>query len=146
MWRTLLLAFTLTFVFAADEHCPAYPESKRDFDKAQFKKEKAFQAFSLNSRKEQHLALQLSASRNFIDDYIFGKMVTDGVEPAPLASDEEILRRLSLDLTGRIPSPDLIVNFLSDADPNKRSKLVDSLMASDAFTDYWTFIYGNHFE
>jgi len=35
-------------------------------------------------------------------------MVNDGVESAPLATDAEIVRRLSVDLTGRIPSPELV--------------------------------------
>ena len=113
MWRAILASFLVSFAFAGDDHCPGYPESQRISDRAQFQKEKAFYAFSANSGKQpKHLALQLSASANFIDDFIFGKMVTDGVEPAPLATDEEIIRRLSLDLTGRIPAPDLILNFL----------------------------------
>ena len=42
--------------------------------------------------------------RNFIDNFIFDKMRADGVSPAPLSSDSEFLRRVSLDLTGRLPS------------------------------------------
>src|SRR6266849_3447245 len=101
MLRLILSAFLLAFAFAGDDHCPAYPESQRLADQAHFQKERVFYSSSLDNGKQRHLALQLSASSNFIDDYIFGKMVTDGVEPAPLASDTEIVRRLSLDLTGR---------------------------------------------
>jgi Protein of unknown function (DUF1549)/Protein of unknown function (DUF1553) len=144
MWRIILLSIVAATAFAADEHCPAYPESQRRSDQLQLKKEQAAFAFAKTQRK--HVALTLSASNNFIDDYIFGKMVTDGVESASPASDAEIVRRLSLDLTGRIPSPELVLSFLNDTDPNKRAKLVDSLIASDAFTDYWTFIFGNQFE
>ena len=147
MRRLILMFFVLTGAFAGDDpHCPAYPETRRISDREQVEKEQAFFAFSDGGKQARHTALQLSASNNFIDDYIFGKMVRDGVESAGLASDAEILRRLSLDLTGRIPSPELVTSFINDGDPNKRAKLVDSLMASDAFIDYWTFIYGNLFE
>jgi len=78
-------------------------------DCVQFQKERAAYAFSARRANEQrHNALQLSTSNNFIDDYVFGKMVNDGVESAPLATDAEIVRRLSVDLTGRIPSPELV--------------------------------------
>src|SRR5689334_16969900 len=44
--------------------------------------------------------------RNYIDDFVFKKMERDHVLKAGLASDQEFLRRISLDLTGRIPKPD----------------------------------------
>src|SRR5712692_2349883 len=43
--------------------------------------------------------------RNFIDTEIFGKLATLNVASAPLSTDGEFLRRVTLDLTGRIPSP-----------------------------------------
>src|SRR5438046_5373779 len=46
----------------------------------------------------------LMPRKNFIDDYIFGRMERDGVKPAPLSSDFEFLRRVYFDLTGRPPS------------------------------------------
>ena len=42
--------------------------------------------------------------RNFIDDEIFGRMKRDGIPHAPLATDSEFIRRVKLDLAGRIPS------------------------------------------
>src|SRR5260221_307100 len=44
-------------------------------------------------------------SVNYIDDEIFGKMKTDGIQSAAISSDEEFLRRVTLDLTGQIPDP-----------------------------------------
>src|SRR5258706_9986007 len=105
MWPIILVSIVAATAFAADEHCPAYPESQRRSDQLQVQKEQAAYAFAKSQPK--HVALKLSASNNFIDDYLFGKMVTDGVESAPLASDAEIVRRLSLDMTGRLPSPEL---------------------------------------
>ncbi len=64
---------------------------------------------------------------NFIDEYVFGKMERDGIAPAPLASDTEFFRRIHLDLTGRLPEPEEIREFLADTDPDKRSRVIDSL-------------------
>ena len=89
--------------------------------------------------------IQTLAGNNFIDDYIVDKMARAGVEPAPLTSDNEILRRLSLDLTGRIPSIDRVESFVADANPAKRARLIDELISSEAFVDYWTSFFLNHF-
>jgi hypothetical protein len=48
--------------------------------------------------------------------------------PSPRADDAEFLRRAYLDLTGRIPAPSAVHEFLSDKDPDKRRKLIDRLM------------------
>lgn len=85
--------------------------------------------------------------KNYIDDYIFGKMEGDHVPHALLASDLEFLRRVYLDLTGRIPEPEAIRNFVKDPDPGKRDKLIDSLVEphryafedNDPFVDRWTY-------
>src|SRR5437868_6592623 len=42
--------------------------------------------------------------KNFVDDYIFNRMAGAGIQSSPLASDAEFLRRVTLDLTGRIPA------------------------------------------
>ena len=44
--------------------------------------------------------------RNLIDRFIFQKIERDGIPHAPLSTDREFLRRVQLDLTGRIPSPE----------------------------------------
>ena len=68
--------------------------------------------------------------RNFIDEFIFSKMQRDGIPHAGLSSDAEFLRRLHLDLTGRLPEPEAIRKFLADTDPAKRDKMIDALMAT----------------
>ena len=80
---------------------------------------------------------------NFIDDEIFGKMQQDGIAPAPLSSDTEFLRRVMLDLTGQVPTPDVVKAFLADTAPDKRAKKIDQLIASDAFNDRWTLWFGD---
>ncbi len=77
--------------------------------------------------------------RNFIDDEILGKMERDKVPHAPLASDQEFIRRIKLDLSGRIPSPAEAREFLADNAPDKRSALIDRLVGSPEFVDKWAY-------
>jgi hypothetical protein len=53
--------------------------------------------------------------------------------PAPPAADAEFLRRVTLDLTGTIPTADEVRAFLADRDPAKRTKLIDRLLASPGY-------------
>lgn len=81
--------------------------------------------------------------RNFIDDEILSRLQAEGVPAAPLSSDEEFLRRVSLDLTGRIPSAGEIRSFLADPDPDKRNRVIDRLLSSGAFLDKWSLWLGD---
>lgn len=81
------------------------------------------------------------ARRNFIDQFLFARMEKDGVPPAPVATDHEFIRRVYLDLTGRIPSSQQVRDFVADPDPAKRDKLIDTLLASDAFVDKWAYFF-----
>jgi hypothetical protein len=103
-------------------------------------------AGSLSAQHRRSTQQQYFVAANYIDDFIFGKMSDDGVAWAPLSDDAEFLRRVSLDLTGRIPTPADIRQFVSDNSSNKRSALIESLMSSAAFEDYWTSFFANHFE
>lgn len=84
--------------------------------------------------------------RNFIDEEIFARLEAEGVPAAPLSTDEEFLRRVTLDLTGRIPSPADIRAFVADTDPDKRNKWIDRLLASEEFIDKWTLWLGDLFQ
>src|SRR5436189_4376029 len=75
--------------------------------------------------------------KNFVDEHIFGRIERDHIPHAPLAGDEEFLRRVYLDATGNLPTPDQVRPFLADKDANKRDKLIDSLIGTEAFTDQW---------
>jgi hypothetical protein len=87
--------------------------------------------------------LLMPPSHNFIDDAIFGKMKRDGIQWTVAAGDEELLRRVTLDLTGEIPDPETVKAFLADHSPGKREALVDRLLASEAFSDRWTMWLGD---
>jgi hypothetical protein len=81
--------------------------------------------------------------KNFIDDAIFNRMASAGIRSAPLSSDAEFLRRVTLDLTGRIPSGAEVDAFLADTNPAKRDRLVDSLVGTPEFIDKWTMFFGD---
>ncbi|WP_435016839.1 DUF1549 and DUF1553 domain-containing protein [Tundrisphaera sp. TA3] len=84
--------------------------------------------------------------RNFIDDALFRRLESLKVPPSPEAGDAAFLRRVSLDLTGQQPTPDRIREFLKDVDPDKRVKLVDTLLASRDFTRFWQIKLGDMLE
>src|SRR5438093_13683352 len=84
--------------------------------------------------------------KNFIDDAVFSRMATAGIQSAPLASDVEFLRRVTLDLTGRIPSGADVVTFTADTNPSKRDAKVDELIGSPEFIDRWTMFFGDLFK
>ena len=80
--------------------------------------------------------------KNFVDEFIFGRIERDNIPHAPLANDEEFLRRAYLDLTGLLPTPDQVLTFLADTDPSKRDELIDSLIGTEEFADQWAYHYG----
>ena len=79
--------------------------------------------------------------RNFIDEQIFGRMERDKVPHAPLATDEEFIRRAYIDATGIQPPPEKVREFLANKDPQKRDKLVDSLLGAQEFAEQWTWFW-----
>lgn len=80
-------------------------------------------------RPEWHIAVR-------IDELLAADWARDGIAPAPDATDAEFLRRASLDLTGVIPTVGEARVFLADADPHKRHKLIDRLLASSLHADH----------
>jgi len=87
----------------------------------------------------------IEARSNFIDQRLFLKMAADNVKPAPVSSDAEFLRRVTLDLTGRIPTPEAAEAFLNSSEADKRAKLIDSLLNSDGYSDQFTLYFLNKF-
>jgi hypothetical protein len=83
------------------------------------------------------------AYTNPIDVAVFAKMSKDGIAPTTRSSDAEFLRRVTLDLTGQLPDPATVTAFLADATPDKRTRTIDGLLASDAFNDRWTMWFGD---
>src|SRR6187200_2034438 len=65
-----------------------------------------------------------------IDRHLVKDWSIRGIQPSPIASDWEFLRRASLDLIGRIPTLDEIKTYEIDKSPDKKSKLLDRLLGS----------------
>lgn len=81
-----------------------------------------------------------------IDGEIFKTMANAGVAPAARTNDYEYIRRVTLDLTGRVPKPEAVAAFAADPSPGKRAALVNSLLATPEFVDKWTMYFGDLFK
>jgi len=88
----------------------------------------------------------LDPPENTIDKYIFPALTAAGVAPAPPTTDYEFVRRVYLDLTGRIPTPDQVTSFVNDTTVNKRAVLVNALIGSAAWADKWTIWFGDLYQ
>ncbi len=75
--------------------------------------------------------------KTFIDKLAFGKLKQLGIPPSPLCDDATYMRRVSIDITGRFPSVAEVEQFLADTNPNKRDALVDRLVESPGYADYF---------
>ena len=78
-------------------------------------------------------------SRNYIDEFVSAKLRRFNSIPSEQSSDEEFLRRVCLDLTGTLPPPDRVREFLASRKPNKRDELIEILLDSPQYVDYWSF-------
>lgn len=76
-----------------------------------------------------------------IDRLIQEAQKREGVIPAPRSTDAEFMRRVSLDLTGKIPAVAELRRFLTDQSPQKREQLVDRLLASPGYTVHFTNVW-----
>jgi hypothetical protein len=76
-----------------------------------------------------------------IEQLIAARWAADDVQPAPLADDAEFVRRVYLDLTGRIPSVAQVRRFLKDRTPDKRRRLIDQLLESGAYVQHFTHVW-----
>ncbi|MBX9677593.1 MAG: DUF1549 and DUF1553 domain-containing protein [Gemmataceae bacterium] len=72
-----------------------------------------------------------------IDRMVSAELKKAGITQAPLVNDEGFLRRAYLDLVGRVPTPKEIAEFESDAQSDKRARLVDRLLETDEYAKHW---------
>jgi hypothetical protein len=75
--------------------------------------------------------------QTLVDKYTHKKWQDLGLVPSELCTDEQFIRRLSLDLTGTLPTPDQVIAFAADRDPKKRDKLVDAQLESAEYNYYF---------
>ena len=88
---------------------------------------------------DEPVDFQAERAENFIDTHVLETLATLRIPTSPQADDASFLRRMTLDLTGRLPTPQQVRAFLGNTAPKKRQDLIDTLLASAEFTDYWTY-------
>ena len=91
-----------------------------------------------------------------IDNFILAKLEKEGLQPSPETDKATLIRRVTLDLTGLLPTPEEVRAFISDNSSNAYERLVDALLARPAFGEqrarYWldyaryADTYGLHFD
>jgi hypothetical protein len=77
----------------------------------------------------------LPQEKNYIDQYVFANLKRVGIPPSPICDDSTFLRRISLDIAGRLPTVEETKAFLSSKEPDKRDESAD-ITANFAFHDW----------
>jgi hypothetical protein len=77
------------------------------------------------------------ATSSKIDELVVEKLSKLGVVPSDVAGDTEFLRRLYLDMTGTLPTPEHIQGFVADTSTDKRSRKINELLETPAYSAWW---------
>jgi hypothetical protein len=72
-----------------------------------------------------------------IDRLVAKELEVSKITPAPLTSDEQFIRRVTLDLTGQLPAPADVTEFVAEQKSQKRARLIDKLLASEEYAQHW---------
>lgn len=79
---------------------------------------------------------------NYVDRLVNSKLKELRIIPAGLCSDEQFLRRVTIDITGKLPTPGEYLRFTKDTREDKRARLVEGLLARDSFGELWAAQWG----
>lgn len=82
-------------------------------------------------------AAEVATPKGKLDELVFARLKAKGIEVARPCSDPVFVRRAYLDLIGTAPTAEEARDFIDDADPKKRSALIEKLLARDEYADYW---------
>lgn len=74
------------------------------------------------------------AGTKHLDRHIDARLKEQEIKPSKQSSDAEFLRRVHLDLTGKIPTVEAVVSFLEDGSKNKREKKIDELIGINSIS------------
>ncbi|MBX9790971.1 MAG: DUF1549 and DUF1553 domain-containing protein [Pirellulales bacterium] len=94
-------------------------------------------AFAATGESSTSFDYDTLARANYIDDLIIADWRLLGLQPSPPVDDATFYRRLALDVTGTLPTPDEVRAYAADTRPDKRARAVDALVARDEFVDMW---------
>ncbi len=81
----------------------------------------------------EHLPL----ARNFVDELVFRQLKKVGMPPSEVADDATFLRRVTLDLAGRLPTQDEVTAFAGNTAADKRDAVIERLLGSSDYADYF---------
>jgi hypothetical protein len=89
----------------------------------------------------------LPPARNFVDTRVFEKLKVVGMPPSEVCDDPTFIRRVTIDVAGRLPTADELGRFLADKAADKRDRLIDRLLASPDYADFfankWSALFRN---
>lgn len=74
---------------------------------------------------------------NYIDELVGAKLLKLRILPSDLCSDEEFIRRVTIDISGTLPTEEEYVAFLSDTAADKRAKVIERLLTRKEFSEIW---------
>ncbi len=74
---------------------------------------------------------------NYIDELVGAKLLKLRILPSDICTDEEFLRRVTIDIAGVLPTEEEYTSFTADTDPQKRAKLIDRLLERKEFSEIW---------
>lgn len=105
--------------------------------------------FGVMARYQTHVAVfrgsaplganvaSLPPVKNFIDEHVFRQLKSLGLPPSPLSDDGTFLRRVTIDIAGRLPTLEETQTFLAEPGDDKFGRLVDRLLATNDYADFF---------
>jgi hypothetical protein len=121
-----------TSALAQKGKAPAKADEKKTDDKKAVKKAAKLDGKILLNTKADYQTLA-----NTIDQQIEAGLKTEDLTPSGTCTDEEFIRRVTLDLTGVIPTAEEVQKFLANKDSNRRAKLVDELLQNHRYGKFF---------
>ena len=90
---------------------------------------------------------KLPPIKNFVDKAVFANLKELGIPPSPVIDDATFLRRVTLDIGGRLPTEAEASAFLANKSPDKRDQWIDELLQGTDYADFfaakWTAVLKN---
>ena len=86
---------------------------------------------------------RVPSSTELLNIHIKTRLKEHNLKPSKRSTDAEFLRRIYLDLTGKIPTADEVLEFLRDGSKSKREKEIDKLIGGEPYIQYWTRLWMN---
>jgi len=80
---------------------------------------------------------ELPLARNFVDEQVFRQLKKVGMPPSAISDDATFLRRVTLDIAGRLPSAEEVEAVSTSKDAARRDAVIDRLLASTDYADYF---------